>query len=91
MRLSEMFFLLLVRLEKGLNLREAISYEKSVGAYFCVYQKCPFRCRYDRYDGEGGEGVGRRRQDFTYHSAEYPINCCHYTSTSSQNRAPSAF
>ena len=47
MRLSEMFFLLLVRLEKGLNLREAISYEKSVGAYFCVYQKCPFCYWYD--------------------------------------------
>ena len=35
-------------LEKGLDLCEAISYEKSVGAASCVHQKCPFRYWYDR-------------------------------------------
>ena len=45
--LSEMSLPLVVRLEKGLNLCEAISYEKSVGAASCVHQKCPFRYWYD--------------------------------------------
>ena len=46
-RLSEMSFSLLVRLDKDLDLCRAISYEKSVGAEMCVYQKCPFRYWYD--------------------------------------------
>ena len=50
-RLSEMSFSLLVRLDKDLDLCGAISYEKSVGADMCVHQKCPARYR---YDGGGG-------------------------------------
>ena len=42
-RLSEMSFSLLVRLDKDLDLCGAISYAKSVGGEMCVYQKCPFR------------------------------------------------
>ena len=47
MRLSEMSFSLLVRLEKGLDLCEAISLEKSVGAVSCIYLTCPFRYLYE--------------------------------------------
>ena len=47
MRLLVMSCSLLVRLENGLYLCEAISHETSVRADMCVYQKCPFCYWYD--------------------------------------------